>query len=53
MEDILTQVMALIGALVTVATIIVKLTPTQDDDTFLAKVMSFLERVGIDLSKAK
>jgi len=53
MEDLITQTFAILGATVTLATLIVAITPTPKDDAFLAKVVAFLERVGIDLSKAK
>lgn len=43
----LKDILAWIGAIVTCASIIVKLTPTQKDDTFLAKVIKVLSALGI------
>ena len=36
------SVLAIIGGLVSVATVIVKLTPTQKDDNFLSSIINFL-----------
>ena len=41
------DVLAIIGAVVTVASIIVKLTPTQKDDAFLAKVIKILSALSL------
>lgn len=41
------DVLAVIGAVVTAASLIVKLTPTQKDDTVLAKVIKILSALGI------
>lgn len=41
------DVLAIIGGVVTVASLIVKLTPTQKDDTFLGKVIKLLAALGI------
>ncbi|MBQ8032570.1 MAG: hypothetical protein IJ266_01230 [Elusimicrobiaceae bacterium] len=43
----LKDILAIIGAVVTVASLIVKLTPTQKDDNVLAKIIQFLAAVGI------
>lgn len=37
------DVLAIIGGVVTVASTIVKLTPTQTDDAVLAKIVAFLD----------
>jgi len=41
------DVLAVIGGVVTVASIIVKLTPTQKDDAFLAKVIKVLAALSL------
>ena len=41
------DVLAIIGGVVTVASLIVKLTPTQKDDSFLGKVIKLLAALGI------
>lgn len=41
------DVLAVIGGVVSVVSLIVKLTPTQKDDTFLAKVIKLLSIFGI------
>ncbi|MBO7735883.1 MAG: hypothetical protein J6S67_25160 [Methanobrevibacter sp.] len=41
------DVLAIIGGVVTVASIIVKLTPTQKDDAFLAKVIKILAALSL------
>ncbi len=41
------DVLAVIGGVVTVASLIVKLTPTQKDDNVLAKIIKFLAAIGI------
>lgn len=46
MENIIeyaNQALAVIGALVTASTIIVKCTPSQEDDKILAKIITFLD----------
>lgn len=42
-----TAVLAFVGGAVTLATVIVKLTPTTKDDEFLGKVVSFLEKASV------
>lgn len=41
------DILAIIGAVVTVCSLIVKLTPTQKDDTFLGKVIKVLAALGL------
>lgn len=41
------DILAVIGGVVTVCSIIVKLTPTQKDDTALAKVIKILAALGL------
>ena len=41
------DILAIIGGVVTVASLIVKITPTQKDDTFLAKVIKILAALGL------
>lgn len=41
------DILAIIGGIVTVASLIVKLTPTQKDDAFLAKVIKVLAALSL------
>lgn len=41
------DVLAIIGGIVTIASTIVKLTPTQSDDAVLAKIVAFLDFFSI------
>lgn len=41
------DILAIIGGVVTVASIVVKLTPTQKDDTVLAKIIKILSALGL------
>lgn len=41
------DILAIIGGMVTVASLIVKLTPTQKDDAFLAKVIKVLAALSL------
>ena len=41
------DILAIIGGIVTVASIVVKLTPTQKDDTVLAKIIKILSALGL------
>lgn len=41
------DILAIIGAVVTAASLIVKITPTQKDDTVLAKIIKILAVLGI------
>jgi DUF1009 family protein len=45
-----TNIMAVVGAVVVLARVIVKLTPTPADDTFLEKVVSFLKTLGLHIN---
>lgn len=50
MENIIeyaNQALAVIGALMTAATIIVKITPSQADDSVLEKVVNFLDYFSV------
>lgn len=42
-KELLVQASAIYGAVVIIATAIVKLTPSQKDDAILAKVIAFLD----------
>ena len=44
-----TNIMAVIGAIIVLARIIVKLTPTPSDDSILEKVVKFLKAVGLQI----
>ena len=46
-----TEVIAGIGAVVILARIVVKLTPTPKDDTALEKVVNFLKSIGLQLKE--
>lgn len=41
------DILAIIGGIVSVATIIVKLTPTQKDDAVLAKIVALLDYFSV------
>lgn len=41
------DILAIIGGVVTVCSTIVKLTPTQKDDTVLAKIIKILSALGL------
>lgn len=41
------DILAVIGGIVTVCSIIVKLTPTQKDDNILAKIIKILAALGL------
>ena len=41
------DILAIIGGIVTVASLIVKLTPSQKDDNILAKIIKILAAIGI------
>lgn len=41
------DILAIIGGVVTVCSLIVKITPTQKDDAFLAKVIKVLAALGL------
>lgn len=42
------NVLIIYSAVVTIASVIVKLTPTQTDDAVLAKILKFLELVALN-----
>lgn len=44
-----TEIVAALGGIVLAARIIVKLTPTPADDSFLEKVINFLKGVGLNI----
>ena len=44
------NIMAVVGAIIVVARIIVKLTPTPADDTVLEKIVSFLKAIGLHIN---
>jgi len=46
-----TTIMAIIGAVIVLARIIVKLTPTPNDDSILEKVVGFLKAIGLHIDK--
>lgn len=45
------NIMAVVGAVIVLARIIVKLTPSPADDSFLEKVVSFLKTLGLHIDK--
>jgi DUF1009 family protein len=44
-----TNIMAIVGAVIVLARIIVKLTPTPADDSILEKVVNFLKAIGLQI----
>ena len=44
--ELLTQIMAIVGTALTLATMIAKLTPTHKDDDFIEKVRKFFEKIS-------
>jgi len=44
-----TNIMAIVGAVIVLARIIVKITPTPKDDSILEKVVGFLKAVGLQI----
>lgn len=44
-----TQIVAAVGGVVLAARIIVKLTPTPKDDSFLEKIINFLKGLGLKI----
>jgi len=46
-----TNIMAVVGAVIVLARVIVKLTPTPVDDTWLEKIVSLLRTLGLHLDK--
>lgn len=47
----LASIVAVAGAVVMLARVVVKLTPTPADDSVLEKVVSFLKAVGLHIDK--
>lgn len=47
------EILAIIGGTVSVATIVVKLTPTPKDDAVLARVIHFLSRFSLIKAKTE
>jgi len=43
------EIVAAVGGIVLAARIIVKLTPTPADDSFLEKIVNFLKTVGLNI----
>ena len=43
------EIVAAVGGVVLAARIIVKLTPTPADDSFLEKIVSFLKTIGLNI----
>jgi hypothetical protein len=43
------EIVAAVGGIVLAARIIVKLTPTPSDDSFLEKIVNFLKTVGLNI----
>ena len=46
-KDHYQDILSIIGGIVSVATIVVKLTPSQKDDAFLAKVVALLDYFSV------
>lgn len=44
-----TNIMAVVGAVVVLARVIVKLTPTPADDTWLEKIVNILKTLGLHI----
>lgn len=44
-----TEIMAVVGAVIVLARIIVKLTPSPADDSVLEKIVSFLKTLGLHI----
>ena len=49
--DNIAKVFAVIGALVSAATVIVRITPTQSDDAILARIVKVLDYVSVVSAK--
>ena len=45
------EITAVVGGIVTVASLITKMTPTQADDKVLAKIVAFLNTVALNPKK--
>lgn len=42
------ELWVIVASVVTVASLIVKITPTQKDDAILAKILPFLEKIALN-----
>lgn len=47
-----TDLLAILGGIISIATIIVKLTPTTKDDAILSKIINLLEKFSLVNTKA-
>lgn len=45
------NIMAVVGAVIVLARIVVKLTPTPQDDSVLEKIVGFLKALGLHIDK--
>jgi DUF1009 family protein len=45
------NIMAVVGAVIVLARIVVKLTPTPQDDSVLEKIVNFLKALGLHIDK--
>ena len=45
--ELITNIFAIIGAVITAASVIVKITPTQKDDAILAKVIKVFDMLSV------
>jgi len=45
-----TNIMAVVGAVIVLARVIVKLTPTPADDTWLEKIINILKSLGLHIN---
>lgn len=46
-----TNIMAIVGAVIVLARVIVKLTPSNTDNVWLEKIVGFLKTLGLHLDK--
>jgi len=44
----LQDIILIVTSTVTIASVVVKLTPSQSDDAFLAKIMPFIEKLALN-----
>lgn len=51
LTDNFTNIMAVVGAVIVLARIVVKLTPTPQDDSVLEKIVDFLKALGLHIDK--
>ena len=50
-KDHLQDILLIVTSLVTVASVVVKLTPTPKDDAILAKILPWLEKIALNKKK--